>query len=110
MTTVLMDHFGDLLLAGFADILHGEDVHVLEACGADFVQCVADAMPDAVVLDLDRDGRHELAFRLAARFPALTVVACSSRAPRMRVYPRFHHGESYDSELAPDLLSGAVRT
>jgi hypothetical protein len=41
---------------------------------------------------------------LATRFPAMTVIACSSVELTMRVYPPFHGGESYVSKLSPDLL------
>ena len=34
----------------------------------------------------------------------MTVIACSSAALQMRVYPPFHGGESYLSQLSPDLL------
>jgi hypothetical protein len=57
-----------------------------------------------VVLDLDRAGSEDLARSLSIGFPDLTVIACSSAAVRMRVYPPFHSGESYVSNLSPDLL------
>ena len=53
---------------------------------------------------MDADGAEDEARELASRFPAVTVIACSSAQTSMRVYPPFHGGESYLSQLSPDLL------
>jgi hypothetical protein len=37
------------------------------------------------------------------------VIGCSSATPEMRIFPPFHKGESYQSELTPALLVEAIR-
>ena len=106
MTRVLIGEFGAIFRAGLADLLAeaGCDVLPDDCVGAGILERVVDAQPTVVLLDLDRPGAEELACRLSASFPAVTVIACSSAAVQMRVYPPFHGGESYLSHLSPDLL------
>jgi len=106
---VLFGDFGGVVRAGFDEFLRGERVEVLQADGRDLVSRLLDALPDVVVLDLDGADTPELVQRLVREFPALTVVACSTRRPLMRVYPRFHHGESYEIELEAATLRTALR-
>lgn len=108
MRRVLFGDFGGVLRAGFDEVLRGELVEVLRPDGEDLVTRLLDVMPDVVVLDLDGPGVPDLVQRLVRDFPALTVVACSARRPLMRVYPPFHHGESYDSELEPEAFTTTV--
>jgi hypothetical protein len=46
---------------------------------------------------------------MSSAFPAVTVIACSSAEPIMRVFPPFHHGESYCAPFTPVLLAAAVK-
>jgi CheY-like chemotaxis protein len=105
---VLFGDFGGVVRAGFDAVLRGECVEVLQADGRDVVTRLLEALPEVVVLDLDAPGTDELVRHLVLEFPALTVVACSTRRPVMRVYPPFHHGESYDSQLEPDVFTTTV--
>ncbi len=109
MRRVLFGDFGAVLRAGFDDVLRGEAVEVLGADGHELFERLVDALPDVVVLDLDRDGTGLLVDRLVREFPSVTVVTCSARRPLMRVYPPFHHGESYQAALEPDAFTTAVR-
>ena len=108
MRRVLFGDFGGVLRAGFEEVLRSERVEVLQADGRDLVARLLDALPDVVVLDLDGTGTADLVQRLVREFPALKVVVCSTRRPLMRVYPPFHHGESYESELEPDEFTTTV--
>ena len=110
MMRVLLGELGAMIKAGLEAILADQPVDVVQADGADLLARVVEAMPHIVVLDLDRAGSDELALELCTCYPSLTVVACSSAHPTMRVFPPFHHGESYTSELDEDLLRKLVRT
>lgn len=60
------------------------------------------------MLDLDVEHTTQIARRISERFPSLTIIACSSRRPEMRVFPPYHQGESYVSELTSAALVQAV--
>ena len=98
MPRVLIGDFGAIARLGLREFLDEEGFEV-----------VAEFRPDVVVLDLDTDGEDDVAGQIATNFPAVKVIACSSEEPRMRIYPPFHHGESYLSELTPRLLADTVR-
>jgi len=109
MVRVLMGDLGAMVQAGLEAILADQQVDVVRAGGRDLLASVVEAVPDVVVLDLDREASGMLAHRLCTRYPALTVVACSSEHPTMRVFPPFHHGESYTSRLDEELLRELIR-
>ena len=69
-----------------------------------------EARPDVVLLDLE-EGRssNRLARAISSGFPAVMVIACSSDEPKMRVFPPYHHGESYVARLSPEALLETVR-
>ena len=106
MTRVLIGEFGAIFRAGLADLLAeaGCDVVPDERDGRGILERVVVSEPSVVVIDLDGPRALDMARSLATRFPRLTVIACSSLEPEMRVYPPFHAGESYVSPLSPDLL------
>jgi DNA-binding NarL/FixJ family response regulator len=107
---VLFGDFGAVVRAGFDEVLRDQRVEVLRSDGRDLVDELLDGLPDVVVLDLDRVGTPELVHRLVREFPALKVVVCSSRRPLMRIYPPFHHGESYEVTLDPDAFTSVLRS
>jgi DNA-binding NarL/FixJ family response regulator len=109
MRRVLFGAFEAVLRAGFDDVLRDEEVEVLRAEGDDLVERLVDALPDVVVLDLDHDGTGSLVARLVRDFPSVKVVTCSARRPLMRVYPPFHHGESYEAALEPEAFTSVVQ-
>ena len=100
MTKVLVAPFGAIVRAGLDDLLRHPTTETVHAdAGEDlWSRCLAES-PDVVVLDLDADDSRDVAARISADFPALTVIACSGIDPAMRIYPRFHRGESYLSPL-----------
>lgn len=108
MRRVLLGDFGAIVRAGLDDLLRAQDVEVVHTDEAGLLRQLVDALPDVVVLDLDREGTADLVDRIVREFPALKVVACSSRRPRMRVYPPFHRGESYETVLDAESLVRAV--
>ncbi len=110
MRRVLFGHFGPVVRAGFDEVLRGQRLEVLRPEGEDLFERLLDVLPDVVVLDLDRYDTPALVQRLVCEFPAVMVVACSTLRPVMRVYPAFHHGESYESELEADAFRTVVRT
>lgn len=109
MARVLMGDFGAIVRLGLWEIFEGgSGVVAEEASTVDLMERLVAVAPDVVVLDLDTDGVEELARHIALEYPAVKVIACSSAEPVMRIFPPFHRGESYLSELSPDLLVEAV--
>jgi AmiR/NasT family two-component response regulator len=106
VTRVLIGEFGAIFRAGLADLLSeaGCDVIPDDLASGGILERLVDSQPDVVLLDLDDPGAEEVSRSLSTIFPAVTVIACSSAALQMRVYPPFHGGESYLSQLSPDLL------
>lgn len=105
-----MGDFGAIVRLGLWDLFEEcGDLVTEEASTADLIDRTTEVAPDVVVLDLDAAGSGPLARSISTSFPAVTVVACSSDRPRMRVYPAFHRGESYDAPLEFDALIGVVR-
>jgi AmiR/NasT family two-component response regulator len=103
---VLLGQFGGIFRVGLVDLLEEAGCEVLPdrpTSLALFERVVSEA-PGVVVLDLDGHDTEKEARLLTDRFPAVTVIACSSVDLTMRVYPPFHGGESYLTKLSPDRL------
>ena len=111
MPRVLIGDFGAIARLGLREFLDEEGFEVVaeEQLPGAILERLTEFRPDVVVIDLDTAGGAEVASRIASNFPAVKVIACSSEEPRMRVYPPFHHGESYLSELTPRALADTVR-
>jgi DNA-binding NarL/FixJ family response regulator len=109
VTRVLLGDFEALARLGFRDVFRQSDLELLEAHTTEILQRLLESLPDVVLLDLDKDGVVELAHQIASEFPAVKVIACSSATPTMRIFPPFHRGESYRSQLDPARLTRAVR-
>jgi len=107
---VLIGDFGSVLRLGLKDLLDEEGLDVVAESSVSLgtLDRLIESLPDIVVVDLDAGG--ELAARIAHDFPAVKVIACSSVEPLMRVFPPFHRGESYVSELDPESFVAAIRT
>ncbi|BFU44273.1 hypothetical protein [Krasilnikovia sp. MM14-A1004] len=109
MTRVLMGDFSALHRLGLEDILRRDGIELIDTAGTDVLARLLEALPDVIVLDLDKHGTGDLVHVIVHRFPAVKVVACSSRLPRMRVFPPLHYGEFYESDCDPALLTSAVQ-
>jgi DNA-binding NarL/FixJ family response regulator len=109
---VLIGDFGAIARLGLRELLdeQGFELVAEEEAAENLMDRLTEARPEVVVLNLDEAEDLVTAARIAAHFPAVKVIACSSTEPTMRIYPPFHHGESYVSELSRDLLAEAVRT
>ena len=107
MRRVLLGHFGSVFRIGLDELLRerGYSVVAEDTLGRALVDRLVDALPDIVMLDLDSEHGTETAGAISAAFPSVQVVAFSADHQTMRVFPRFHGGESYDMTLSTaDLL------
>jgi DNA-binding NarL/FixJ family response regulator len=97
---------------GLDDLLRerGCEVVAEDRSGDTLVDRLVDALPDVVMLDLDSEHGSETARAICAAFPSVTVVAFSANHQTMRVFPRFHRGESYDMTLSTEGLMEIVRS
>ena len=119
---VVIGDFGAVARLGLLDILAAEGIEVVGRAESRsgsarpaglaeperIVHVVSEVRPDVVVLDLDDDSALEVALQITSEFPAIRVVACSSEEPVMQVFPPFHHGESYLSQLTRAHLAQAL--
>lgn len=108
MTRVLMGDFTALQRLGLEDILQRDGVELIEVPNGVVVQRLVDVLPDVVVFDSDAAEVDTLVALITHLYPRITVIACSSVVPVMRVFPSLHHGESYTSPLEPALLASAI--
>ena len=111
MSRILIGDFGKIVRLGLQELLdeEGMDIVADERPGGEIVQNVVAVLPDVVVLDLDAEENDAVAREIATGFPSVTVIACSSVEPVMRVFPRFHLGEYYETELSPAGFVDAVK-
>jgi DNA-binding NarL/FixJ family response regulator len=109
MTRVLMGDFEALHRLGLEDILRVDGIELMQTAGTDVLDQLLEALPDVIVLDLDKCTTGDLVRVIVHRFPRVKVVACSSSHPMMRVFPPLHYGEFYESDLDPALLTSAVQ-
>jgi CheY-like chemotaxis protein len=110
MTRVLLGDFAAIYRLGLEDILDLTGVQLVSAAGSDVLEQLVSALPDVVVLDLDKSDTPMVIGVITADFPAVRIVACSSERPRMHVYPARHYGEYYTSAIEPDDLVAAVQS
>ena len=109
MTRVLMGDFSALHRLGLEDILRTDGIELMDAAGTDVLARLLEALPDVIVLDLDKLNTGALVHEIVHRYPAVKVVACSASHPMMRVFPPLHYGEFYESDLDPALLASVVQ-
>lgn len=111
MARVLLGDFSAIVRLGLRDIFtdDGRNLVAEETQNDGILDRLLTVLPDVVVLDLDSNAGDGLARQIATDYPAVKVVACSSERPQMRVFPPFHHGESYVLELNPTSLVEVVR-
>ena len=110
MQRVLIGLFGSVARMGLRELLDGQDIEVVAEADSikEIVLCVNEVRPDVVVIDLDAEEALDTAEEITSEFPSIKVIACSCEEPVMRVFPPFHHGESYASKLSAALLALAL--
>lgn len=110
MPHVLIAGMGGIAELGLRDSLAASDHRIVtdQVDASQVLERMARTLPEAVVLDLDAAGTPGLAAELQARFPSVTVVACSMLVPRMRVFPPADCGEPYDAPLTPSALAAVL--
>jgi AmiR/NasT family two-component response regulator len=109
---VLIGDFGVIARMGLRRLLDDEGLDVLEAAGSrpGILPRLSEVQPDVVLLDLDAEEVPALAARISSTFPSMTVIACSSAEPIMRVFPAFHHGESYIAPFTREQFAAVVNS
>ena len=109
MLRVLVGGFGEVARLGIRAILSSPDL-VIDECAPEAVMITVSATrPDVLVMDV---GVRELgrAARVAAAYPAVTVVACSAGEGTVRTFPRFGDGRFLSQPLtAAGLLESVYR-
>ena len=113
MKRVLLGELGAIVKLGLRELIRSEsDCEIVSEpnAGSDVLDELDSTHPDVVLLDLDDShASTDLAMAISASHPAVKVIACSSSEPRMRVFPPFHHGESYVARMSPEILIEAVK-
>jgi DNA-binding NarL/FixJ family response regulator len=111
MSRVLIGGFGAIARLGLRKVLDDEgfDVVAEQDVPEELLALLTRVRPDVVLLDLETDRAIGLAERICSDFPAVKVIACSPEESTMRVFPPFHHGESYLTDLDPEALAESVR-
>jgi DNA-binding NarL/FixJ family response regulator len=110
MPRLLIGHFGSVARLGLGELLGTQALEVVAEAQtpARILASVSDVRPDVVLLNLDDEHASAVAHHITTQFPAIKVIACSCQEPVMFVFPPFHHGESYASELNASLLAMAL--
>ena len=105
MSRVLIGDFNPVLRLGLRDLLTDAGCEVV---ADDLTEGVVDrlsrSLPDVLLVDLDD---VELARSISVAFPAVKVIACGRSGDTMRIFPRFHRGESFLTTMTVDLLIDA---
>ncbi len=113
MRRILIGELGAIVKLGLEELIRSDrECEIVAEPGApdEVLEQVGTTKPDVVLLDLDDAPiARQLAQTIASTHPAVKVIACSSSEPRMRVFPPFHHGESYIARMSPELLIEAVK-
>lgn len=108
MTQVLIGEFHTIVDIGLRHVLAEEGcevtTHARELTGS----VISQVAPDAVVVDLDDGSVAASAEELISEYPGLPIVQMSSSRPRLRVFPAYRFGKSYEVPLSVESLISAV--
>lgn len=63
------------------------------------------SLPDILVLDIDDE---DVARAVSIAYPSIKVIVCATTGESMRVFPRFHRGESYLTPMSAERLAEAT--
>jgi DNA-binding NarL/FixJ family response regulator len=110
---VLIGDFGSIIRIGLRELLVSSEIELVadaEQPASGIIGRLTEARPDVVILDLDNPDTPTTAQRISTTFPAIKVITCSPDEPVMRVFPAFHHGESYQASLTLSSLAAAIQS
>lgn len=109
MLRVLVGGFSEVARRGIGAILSSPDLVINECAIESVMSVVAETQPDVVVMDV---GAQDIgrAARVAAAYPALTVVACSANENTMRIFPRLGGGRCMSRPLSAGALQESMRS
>lgn len=113
MRRVLIGDFGPIVRIGLRELLETNRLEVVadrQPPLSGVIARVTDARPDVVILNLDEPDTPVIAERISTTFPAIKVISCSPDEPVMRVFPAFHHGESYEADMSLGALAAAIQS
>ncbi|MCW5951089.1 MAG: response regulator transcription factor [Propionibacteriaceae bacterium] len=106
MAKVAVGDFDAMLAIGIRDVVTTRRMDVIHRPTAAMLEYLHDCLPQLVVLDAGAPGSVEVIRRIVAEYPSIQVVTCSAHDPTLRVYPPFHHGESFETSLSDLPLDG----
>jgi DNA-binding NarL/FixJ family response regulator len=107
MSRVLIGEFNPVMRLGLRDLLTEAGCEVVaEDINDDYdlVDRLSYTLPDVLLLDLDDE---ELARAVSVAYPGIKVIACAPSGESMRIFPRFHHGESFLTTMSVEFLIDA---
>ncbi len=105
MSRVLIGDFNPVMRLGLCDLLTEAGCEVVaEDVDGDLVDRLTRILPEVLLVDLDDE---ELARAVSVAFPAIKVIACAPSGESMRIFPRFHHGESFLTPMSVEHLIDA---
>lgn len=106
MAKVAVGDFDAMLAIGIRDVVTASRMDVIHRPTAAMLDYLHDCLPQLVVLDSSAPGSAEVIRRIVAEYPSIQVVTCSTQDPSLRVYPPFHHGESFETSVSDLPLDG----
>jgi len=103
MSRVLIGAFSPVMRLGLRDLLTeaGCDVVADDQDGRGLLDRLSCTLPDVLLVELDD---VDSAQAVSVAFPAIKVIACAPNGESMRVFPRFHRGESFVTAMTIEQL------
>ncbi|MEY2570437.1 MAG: hypothetical protein QOE63_787 [Acidimicrobiaceae bacterium] len=108
MARVLIGDFNPVMRLGLRELLieAGCEVVAEDATDhGDLVDRLARSLPDVLVLDLEDE---DVARAVSVAFPSIKVIVCATSGESMRIFPRFHRGESFATPMSAENLAEAT--
>jgi AmiR/NasT family two-component response regulator len=108
--SVLVASFGEVARLGVLALVEAGSFQAIDAdvSLAELPARIETQRPDAVVVDLERDGADEAAAGIARRFADVTVIACSADRPTMHVFPRGQSGRWRSERISAASFEAAL--
>lgn len=101
MSRVAVGQFDALFQLGLADILKRDQVDFVDLQRGGISAYLRRALPDVILLNSTSTTANRLVEGIVNDYPTVRVITCSPVDQTMKVYPAFHHGESYTCPLEP---------